>query len=645
MDCPDACSLVVSSDGDRFRIEGNPEHSFTAGFTCAKIKKHIERLRHPDRIVSPMRRTGGRWQTLSWDAALDLCAEKIQALRADPTAILHIHGSGAKGVLKEATRLFFSRLGTSRIQGSLCDAAGIMGCIRDFGSRRNPELSDLMQAERIVNWGKDLSRSSIHTAAAVRMARRKGARVLAISPGGDGNGSFSDRSIRIRPGTDRFLAAAVIRRLIENGRIDSKTLEKTKKWERFRILILERSLEWLASSCDVRLPEIDTVCSWYSEAGSTATLIGAGLQRYRYGGETIRFINALSLLSGNIGRPGGGSYFHLNSYRNFNLDWIEDSKGKPRRSFNLPLIGREILSAKDPAIKMIWISGTNIVNQAAESKQVAAALDRTDFVVVVDAFATDTMDRADLFLPSTLMLEQEDVIGSYFHDDVQYLQPVFGGPGETKDDYTILSELGMRLDPPVRLPEKEWCLSAALDSPNVDIDLKGLKESKWVRSNRAGIPYAPTSGFDHSDGCYRFPLRLHAEPASPAGFPLRLLTLIRKEAIHSQILPEDQFGSPAEPAVEPPAGLSDGTPAVWIAPESPVRRQIDPKKPVYLVSPKGRMRVRLNLLSGLHPEAVLYRRGDWMKYGGGVNRIIEARLTDLGACAAFYDQYVRLENG
>jgi hypothetical protein len=57
------------------------------------------------------------------------------------------------------------------------------------------------------------------------------------------------------------------------------------------------------------------------------------------------------------------------------------------------------------------------------------------------------------------------------------------------------------------------------------------------------------------------------------------------------------------------------------------------------------MRVRLETLPGLYPGAAVYRRGDWMRFGGGANRLIEARLTDLGGGAAFYDQYVRLENG
>ena len=63
----------------------------------------------------------------------------------------------------------------------------------------------------------------------------------------------------------------------------------------------------------------------------------------------------------------------------------------------------------------------------------------------------------------------------------------------------------------------------------------------------------------------------------------------------------------------------------------------------FLVSPLGRIKVKMKKDSGLHPEVVVYRRGDWMNLGGGANRLIAARVTDLGETAAFYSQHVRLE--
>lgn len=628
MDCPDACSLVIQTDGGTYSVKGNPDHPVTAGLICPKIKKHIRRLKHPDRIVYPMRRVGGAWEKISWDAALDLCAEKIQELRTEPVAILHIMGSGAKGVLKEASQLFFDRLGASRVRGSLCDSTGIMSYIYGFGSRINHDIDDLLQAARIVNWGKDFSRSSIHTAAVVRKARRQGTKVLTISPGGDGNDSFSDHHICIRPGTDRFLAVAVLRRFIETDRIDPDILKHTRKWKTFRAILESRSSASLAEACDVAASDIDTVFSWYADTDPTATYIGAGLQRYSHGGETVRFINSLALVSGNIGRSGGGSYFHHPSYRNLNLEWIKDPERKKRRSFKLPIIGREILSAKNPPVRMIWINSINIVNQAAGSKEIIQALEKTDFVVVVDAFMTDTAEKADLFLPASLMLEQEDIIGSYLHDYVQYLQPLLDKPETARDDYDILCALGKRLEPVVEMPGKDRCFENALDSPVLDISLDSLKNRKWTRAERSDIPYAGLR-FDHYDGNYRFPTHLYDEPSAPEDFPLRLLTLVRRGVMQSQMMAEDQTGLPT----------------VWAAPESRVWKSVDPEKDIFLVSPDGKLKVRLKTLPGLHPDAVVYRRGDWIKFGGGVNRLIEARLTDIGSGAAFYDQYVRLENG
>jgi len=152
-DCPDACSLVAESAEDGgIRLRGNPESPFTRGFMCAKTRDQFRRLRSPNRILQPLLKTRGGWQPIGWEAALDLCAEKIQALRHEPRSILHLHSDGAKGVLKEAVNLFFSTLGSSRIMGSLCDAAGYIAGVEDFGTRENNDIDDLAQR---YGWSED----------------------------------------------------------------------------------------------------------------------------------------------------------------------------------------------------------------------------------------------------------------------------------------------------------------------------------------------------------------------------------------------------------------------------------------------------------------------------------------------------------
>ena len=78
MDCPDACSLVVSRDRDgSLHIAGNSAHLFTQGFVCGKVKKHIQRLNSPSRQTHPLVKKRGEWERISWDEALALCSQKI----------------------------------------------------------------------------------------------------------------------------------------------------------------------------------------------------------------------------------------------------------------------------------------------------------------------------------------------------------------------------------------------------------------------------------------------------------------------------------------------------------------------------------------------------------------------------------------
>lgn len=627
MDCPDACSLIVHRDpGGALRIQGNPDHPFTRGFVCPKIKRHPQRLAHPARLLRPMLRARKGWSPISWEDALDLCAEKIQSLRREPESILHIPGSGTNGVLKEGVGLFFALLGGSRVRGSLCDSAGHAAHVLDFGSRINPHPDGILQARCIVNWGRDLSRGSVHLAALVRRARKGGTRVLSISPGGDGNAPFSDSLVRIRPGTDRFLAAAVIQEFLRNGKAWGSVASKATGAARFLEMIGSRSARELTDLCGVSAEDVREIHGFYAGEGPCATIVGTGLQRYLSGGENVRFINALAFVSGNVGRPGGGCYYHLKSLSGLNMEWTQAPDRKHSRSLALPIIGEEILRADHPPVRMIWINGTNIVNQAPNIEKTVRALKAVQFKVVVDAFMTDTADQADLVLPSTLMLEHEEMVGSFWHRNLQWSAAAVSPPGEAVNDYSIVSELGRRLSPPVLLPAPESVFRHALSSPSLATSLEELKVRGWAPVESPRVPYEGLV-FHHPDGLYRLPEEaMNDETGPPPEYPLRLLTLIRRNAIHSQIPPEEQ----------------EAPPTVWVAPETLEFPDAGAGERL-LSSPLGSMRVLVRALEGLHPDVVLYRRGNWKKLGGGANRLIQDRVTDLGDGAAFYDQFVRLD--
>ena len=625
-DCPDTCSLVVeTSPSGKVRINGNPDHPFTAGFCCAKLKAWHRRLSSPHRITAPLLRDGDRWREIEWGEALDTCAARIQELRDEPLSVLHLDSSGNMGLMVQVPQHFFNLLGASRAVGSLCAGAGMAACQADFGRVEHHEPGDLLKARVIVNWGRDIARTSIHLAAMVKQARKQGTRMLSISPGGDGHEAWSDEFIRVRPAQDRFLAAAVCRTLIERGKTIAQLDRVAANWPAFCKVVLARPAIEMAKACGVGPDAVERLAEVYGCGEPVATLIGWGLQRHIYGAENVRFINALAMLAGQIGRSGGGSYYIAPSTRHLNLDWQAKPAPHQVNRFFKPTIGRDILSA-DPPVKMIWANGTNPVNQSPDSHLVARALRSVPFKVMVDAFMTDTAELADLILPCTLNLEQENLNPSYFHDFINYARPAIPPPEGARSDHWILTQVGRRLSPPVRLPPMEELIAASLPSVT-EMGLEELRRRGFVEVRRPPISFAGLR-FAHPDGRYCFPEALHPEPPAPHGYPLRLLSLIRIEATHSQMLLEDHTRPPR----------------VYLAPESSAWAVLKSSQPVFMVSPLGRLEVQLSKLPGLHPDVVVYRRGDWLKLGGGVNQLIADRSTDQGCGAAYYAQHVRLEN-
>jgi len=666
LDCQDSCSTVVTvhPDDNSVSITGNPDHPFTKGFICPKGRKAHQRLASPHRITTPLIRRGDKFLPIAWDEALSLIAEKIMALGHSPASMLHVRHYGYRGVLADGSKYLFNTLGASSTRGALCDEAGCAAYVVDFGGLEMNDPMDLLNARHIINWGKDLARSSIHLSQIIRQARKNGCHITTISPGGDTNDGCSDVFIRIRPGRDRFLAAAVIKEILDKNLAHLPALSRAGNFDAFKKLIEAHSTSSLLHACDCSTKDLAHLVSVFTDnpgypeemespgeqSGSgdsldprgkdllsiqrqpVALIMGWGIQRYKFGGETVRFLNALSFLAGHVGRSGGGTYYNIPSSRNINNQWVEKA-GPPARSLVLPRIGKEILAA-DPPIRFLLADGSNFVNQAPDSDTTIKAMETIDFKVVIDAFMTDTARLADVILPCALDYEREEIVGSCLHNWVNYARPVFPPRGDARCDFEIMSALAQRLG--IAFPHQNDVLKKALDTPpmqHIADPLGEIKEKGFAKASHPAIAWKNLI-FAHRDGKYRLPTDLNREPEPPPGFPMHLLTLVNKHAMHSQLSEKEYTAQEENPKLL----------GVWINGESPHLNGIDTGGAVHLVTPMGRMPVVVKTLNTLHPLALIIRRGGWLKHGRCVNRIIEPAITDMGETAAYYSQYARLEN-
>ena len=98
------------------------------------------------------------------------------------------------------------------------------------------------------------------------------------------------------------------------------------------------------------------------------------------------------------------------------------------------MIGPGILEANDPPIRMVWVTAANPVAMLPQSKTVAQALESREMTVVVDSFLTDTAQHAHVVLPTTTMLEEDDLLGSYGHHWLAEMRPITEAPGDIRSD-------------------------------------------------------------------------------------------------------------------------------------------------------------------------------------------------------------------
>jgi anaerobic selenocysteine-containing dehydrogenase len=627
-DCPDACGIVATVEQGRVtRLGGDPAHPVTRGFLCYRTNRFLERQYDPERLTTPLVRTGNGFAPLSWDEALDRVAEALLRIRAEdgPAAILNYRSGGSLGLMKHVTDYFFERFGPVTIKsGDICSGAGDAAQLTDFGEEDSHDLFDLYNSRTILLWGKNPYVSNVHVLPVLREARARGARLVLIDPVHHRTASMCDLVLRPRPGGDTALALGVARRLFERGLVDPQASAYCDNLEPFRDACFAREPAGWAALADVTPHELEQLASCYAD-GPVALLVGWGLQRRGNGSAAVRVLDALTAISGNLGVPGGGVSFYFKRRGAFDLSFTRGLDVAPR-SIPEPLIGPGILEARDPAIRMVWISAGNPVAMLPESATVARALETRELTVVVDSFLTDTARAAHLVLPTTTMLEDDDLVGAYGHHYLGNVRPVVPPPEGVLTDYEILRRLAPRvgLDGDLGASVREWKHRLLRRVEPHGVTLEALEEGPRANPLVPRVLFADRR-FPTPSGKVNLIEAPDPQPPRPtAERPLLLMAISTEKSQGSQWPSSTQTGPPTL-TVHPDAaaGLADGDLA-------------------RVESEVGVLRVRLALDPRQRRDVALMSKGGWHHRGRAANALVPARTTDAGGGAAYYDTPVRL---
>jgi anaerobic selenocysteine-containing dehydrogenase len=422
------------------------------------------------------------------------------------------------------------------------------------------------------------------------------------------------------PGGDIALAFGISRLLFETGQTDPDARSYCDHLEAFRAQSFSRSISDWAALADVSTGELEAVARLYAD-GPAAILVGWGMQRKTRGSATVRMLDALGAVSGNLGIAGGGVSFYFKRRGAFDLSFLKGLPAAPR-AIPEPLLGRGILDATDPAIRMVWITAGNPVAMLPESLTVKRALETREFTVVVDSFLTDTALSAHLVLPTTTMLEDEDLVGAYGHHWIGEVSPVVDPPEGVRTDHDIIRSLARRLGMEGEFSGgvRAW-MERMLPGPV----LHSLREQGHVRNPASSQVLFADRKFPTATGRVNLIHDVDVEPeVPPTDRPLFLMAPSTEKAQSSQWLARHQGGPPVA-TVHPcaAAGMAEGELAE-------------------IESEVGSLAVRIRLDARQRRDVVLLPKGGWLSRGACANALVPARETDRGGGAVYYDTPVRI---
>ncbi len=663
LDCPDTCGLIVHVEGGRVvSLSGNPDHPYTRGYICGKMRRYPEKAYSPQRVMTPLRRSGpkgaGIFKPVSWDEALDEIHDRFQAIieQYGAEAILPYSYSGTMGLIhRNAGHPFFHRLGATLLNRTICSSTAEAGWDYSVGRGISSDPEGMVHSDLILLWGINAASTNLHILPFVKAAQSKGAPLYVIDPYRNRTAKQADRHFMLKPGTDTALALGIMHLLIKEGWIDQDYIDRmTLGFDALRKHVENYSPQRAAEITGLAESEIRELAKSYGTAKAPFIRLGMGMSRQQGGGMAIRSVPCLPALTGAFTKPGGGLTLMTGSYFDLDMEAVQGESlldGRRPRTVNMIHLGRLLTELEDPPIRGLFIYHSNPAATAPRQGKVLEGLRREDlFTVVHEQVHTDTVDYADLVLPATTFLEHADIYKSYGHCYLQYADAAIPPVGESKSNRELFRLLAERFGfkDPFFSRTTDEIIEGLLAPPSLfrsGIDLPRLKEKGFARLNvrREGNPFE--EGFFTPSGRFEF----YSERMAKAGLP-PLPDYRPSEAAGGKQFPLTLMTPPAHHFLNSTfSGIAsiqalEKTPTLWIHPNDAGERGITEGEPVRVFNEKGECRLAARVTEETRKGVVVAESVWWPKSmpgNIGINILVSDEEADMGGGPAFH--YSRVE--
>ena len=471
--CEAICGLEITvEDGVVSDLRGDAQDPFSHGHICPKGNALIDLHVDPDRLKTPRRRAGLRWEPIGWGAAYDHVVERLKAVVAahgdDAVAIYlgnpNVHNSGtllsAGGFLRGLrTRNRFSATSVDQLPHH-------RAAVEMFGHPLLIPIPDLDRTSYFLVMGANplVSNGSIMTAPDMRgrlaALAARGGRMVVLDPRRTETALAADEHHFIRPGADALFLLAAIDAIFAAGSADLGRLAAfTDGAEELRAAASRFPAERVAPRTGIAAGTIRRIAAEFAAAPRAVAYGRIGLSTQPFGGLCQWLVNALNAITANLDEPGGMMWtkpaFDLlqNAERGavHAGRWSSRVRGLPEFDGEFPVatMADEMLMPGPGQVRALVTVAGNPVLSTPNGAKLDAALAGLDFMVSIDPALNETTRHADVILPPAVGLEVDhyDVIFHHFgvRNTARYNEAVFGIDSEQRYDWQIFEALRERL--------------------------------------------------------------------------------------------------------------------------------------------------------------------------------------------------------
>jgi thiosulfate reductase/polysulfide reductase chain A len=627
--CVWRCGVLAKvKEGKVIKLEGNPDHLHSKGKLCARGQSGLMNTYDPDRVLTPLIRTGkrgeGKFRKTSWDEALDIVAQNMLKIKNTygPEAMVFSSTHNLSQIQFENLLYAFGspNYGTQR---SLCFNAMITAFLLTYGieepSRNYEDVQFILMVGRNLMEAISTSETS-----ELSHAIDRGVKLVYLDPRFTKTAAKATEWIPIRPGTDSAFLLAMINVIVSNELADCEFVKKyVVGCDNIQEAMSAYTPQWAEQVTGIPAETIERIAREYAKAGKNSLAHpGWRTSNFINSFQTERAIATLNALSGNVLTPGG-----CLSTLPGEADSVlgkPDQPAYPRSSalrldgvpWKYPLVPlklgvfqelRDAILTGEPYQAHGWfISRQNPVLALPDREKTLEAFGKMDFIVTVDIIMNDTAWFSDVILPEASYLERYDPLLPV-SSNIYIRQPVIEPLGEAKSALWIYKKLGERLGLSDFFQYEDEVDYIKQQIAPLNLDFENLRKKGY-----AEIPSDPNTGKDLTFRTPSGKIEIYSETLARAGFSPWPTYEEPPQPTHDQfylltgkVAQQSQFGTQNNRVLHK---YSD-EPRLWMNPIAAEKLNLKDWDLVMVSSQIGKVYIPLEVTPAIRPDCVYLTPG------------------------------------